>query len=265
DQKQANETPSQDLRFLNKAITDHPCFDILKCSVQELEDVKMVIRILPMFASTVMLYVCLAQLSTFSVQQAAAMNTNLVPLKVPPASLPIFPVVFIMILAPSYDRVVIPLARRVRNNETGIEYLEKIGFGLVLSILAMGAAAQIEIRRKRGASESRSMSFLWIGVQYLFLGSADLFSLAGLLEFFFTEAPLRMRSLATALSWTSLAVGYYLSAAIVWVVNRITGGSGQDPWLSGRNLNRYRLDRFYWLLCLLSVLNLVNYVLWAAK
>ncbi|KAF9603043.1 hypothetical protein IFM89_033768, partial [Coptis chinensis] len=56
----------------------------------------------------------------------------------------------------------------------------------------------------------------------LFLGSADLFTLAGLLEFFFTEAPARIRSLAMALSWASLAMGYYLSSVLVLVVSSIT-------------------------------------------
>lgn len=269
----SSESPSQSLKFLNRSVINKPAFDILRCSVQQLEEVKIVIKILPIFGCTIMLNCCLAQLSTFSVQQAATMDTKLGSLKVPPASLPIFPVVFIMIIAPLYDHVIIPFARRATKSEMGITHLQRIGVGLVLSIVAMAIAALIEIKRKRVATESGLLdseeplpiTFFWIAFQYLFLGSADLFTLAGLLEFFFTEAPFSMRSLATSLSWASLAMGYYLSTVIVSIVNSITGVSKHRAWLSGSNLNHYHLERFYWLMCLLSALNFMHYLFWASK
>lgn len=223
--------------------------------------------------STVMLNCCLAQLSTFSVQQAATMNTYIGALKVPPASLPIFPVIFTMILAPVYNHIIIPFARAVTKSEMGITHLQRIGTGLFLSVVAMAVAALVEMKRKRVAEQSGLMNsteplpitFLWVALQYLFLGSADLFSLAGLMEFFFTEAPLSMRSLTTALSWASLAMGYYLSSVIVSIVNHITGRFQQTPWLYGSNLNHYHLERFYWLMCILSGLNFFHYLLWATR
>ncbi|KAK4423774.1 protein NRT1/ PTR FAMILY 4.6 [Sesamum alatum] len=273
DTKSSHESPSESLKFLNRAVVNKPACNMLKCSVQQLEEVKIVIKILPVFACTIMLNCCLAQLSTFSVQQAATMNTKLGSLKVPPASLPVFPVVFIMILAPLYDHVIIPFARRVTKSETGITHLQRIGVGLALSIVAMAVAALVEIKRKRVATESGLLdstkplpiTFFWIALQYLFLGSADLFTLAGLLEFFFTEAPFSMRSLATALSWASLAMGYYLSTVVVSIVNSVTGDSRHKPWLSGSNLNQYHLERFYWLMCVLSALNFLHYLFWATK
>ncbi|KAL7181677.1 hypothetical protein ACSBR1_040552 [Camellia fascicularis] len=266
------ETPTKSLKFLNRAVVEKPVHRGLDCSLQEVEEVKIVLKILPIFACTIMLNCCLAQLSTFSVQQAATMKTKLGSLKVPPASLPIFPILFIMILAPVYDHFIIPFARKLTKSEMGITHLQRIGVGLVLSIVAMAVAALVEIKRKRvavdlGLLDSRNplpISFFWIAFQYLFLGSADLFTLAGLLEFFFTEAPVSMRSLATSLSWASLAMGYYLSTVIVSIVNGITGSSKHcNPWLSGSNLNHYHLDRFYWLMCVLSGLNFFHYLFWA--
>ncbi|XP_057810890.1 protein NRT1/ PTR FAMILY 4.6-like [Salvia miltiorrhiza] len=267
------ESPSTSLKFLNRAVENKPSCTVLECTVQELEQVKIVIKVLPIFGCTIMLNSCLAQLSTFSVQQAATMDTKLGRLKVPPASLPVFPVVFIMILAPLYDYAIIPFARRVAKSETGITHLQRIGIGLVLSVVAMATAALVEIKRKRVATSSGLLdsttplpiTFFWIALQYLFLGSADLFTLAGLLEFFFTEAPPAMRSLATSLSWASLAVGYYLSSVIVSIVNSVTGDSNHTPWLAGRNINHYHLERFYWLMCVLSGLNFLHYLFWAAR
>ncbi|KAK7274722.1 hypothetical protein RIF29_15819 [Crotalaria pallida] len=268
------EKPTDTLKFLNNAVTNEPILSSLECNIQQVEDVKVVLKVLPIFACTFMLNCCLAQLSTFSVEQAATMDTKVGSLKVPPASLPIFPVIFIMILAPIYDHIIIPYARKATKSEMGITHLQRIGIGLVLSIGAMAVAALVEVKRKRVATDSGLLddptkplpiSFFWIALQYLFLGSADLFTLAGLMEFFFSEAPIRMRSLSTSLSWASIAIGYYLSSVIVSIVNTATGNSNHRAWLSGTNINHYHLERFYWLMCVLSGLNFLHYLFWAIK
>ncbi|CAK9313289.1 unnamed protein product, partial [Citrullus colocynthis] len=262
--------PTQSLKFLNKSVQNPAFHPSLKCTTQQLEDVKIVLKVLPIFACTIILNSCLAQLSTFSIEQASTMNTKIASLKLPPASLPIFPVLFIIVLAPLYDHLLLPFARTLTRTEAGITHLQRIGIGLLLSILAMAIAALVETKRK-GVADAQPdahplpITFLWIAFQYLFLGSADLFTLAGLLEFFFTEAPATMRSLATALSWASLAVGYYLSSVIVSVVNRVTAKASHTPWLSGHNINHYRLSNFYWLMCALSAFNFLHYLFWALK
>ncbi|XP_078177530.1 protein NRT1/ PTR FAMILY 4.6-like isoform X2 [Carex rostrata] len=264
---------SNELTFLNRAVERQPINKFLLCTTEEVEDVKVVLKVIPIFLSTIMLNCCLAQLSTFSVEQAATMDTRVGSLTVPPASLPIFPVTFIMLLAPVYDHVILPFMRRFTKTEMGITHLQRIGTGLVLSIIAMAVAAVVEVKRKRVAThegllnstEPLPISFFWIALQYLFLGSADLFTLAGLLEFFFSEAPAKMRSLATSLSWASLALGYYLSSVLVQIVNSATGKGSHAPWLKGSNLNHYRLERFYWLMCVLSSVNYLHFLFWAFR
>ncbi|CAI9278385.1 unnamed protein product [Lactuca saligna] len=251
---------SNTLEWLNRAVENKPANRLLACSIQEVEDVKIMLQILPIFC-TIILNCCLAQLSTFSVQQAATMNTMLGSFKVPPASLPVFPIVFLMIMTPLYDHIIIPFARKWKKFEMGVSHLQGIGLGLCFFILAMAVAALVELQRKKVSKVAMvallPISFLWISFQYLFLGSADLFVLAGLMEFSFTEAPVRMRSLATSFSWASLSMGYFLSGVIVSVVNGVTGARyHRQPWFSGENLNHHHLDRFYWLLCVLSLLNL---------
>ncbi|XP_013721059.3 protein NRT1/ PTR FAMILY 4.7 [Brassica napus] len=271
----------RDGSFLDEAVRERDSLPRpLRCTEEQVKDVKIVIKTLPIFMSTIMLNCCLAQLSTFSIQQASTMNTKLGSLTVPPAALPVFPVVFTMILAPTYNHLLLPLARKTTKTETGVTHLQRIGTGLVLSVVAMAVAALVEMKRKLvvkevtccssiNASSSYSsplpITFLWIALQYVFLGSADLFTLAGMMEFFFTEAPSTMRSLATSLSWTSLAMGYYLSSVLVSAVNFFTGLNQDTPWLLGKNLNEYHLERFYWLMCVLSGINFLNYLFWARR
>ncbi|KAI3766803.1 hypothetical protein L2E82_16876 [Cichorium intybus] len=262
---------TEDLTFLNRAVTNTSTFPTFSVTTKQVEEVKIVLKIFPVFLSTIMLNCCLAQLSTFSVQQAATMDTKIGSLLVPPASLPVFPVIFIMILAPMYDHVIIPFARKITKTEMGITHLQRIGIGLFLSIMAMAVAALVEKKRKGVAFQENLMNstqplpitFLWVSLQYLFLGSADLFTLAGMMDFFFTEAPFSMRSLATSLSWASLAVGYYLSSVLISIVNNVTGTFRHTPWLYGSNLNHYHLERFYWLMCALSGVNFLVYIIWS--
>ncbi|KAJ3686816.1 hypothetical protein LUZ61_015980 [Rhynchospora tenuis] len=269
----AGTVPSNELTFLNRAVENDRCIKFFHCTIEEVEDVKTVLQLIPIFLSTIVLNCCLAQLSTFSVEQVATMYTHVGSFKVPPASLPIFPIIFMMIMAPVYDHVILPCARRVTSTEVGITHLQRIGTGLVLSVVAMAVAALVEVKRKKVAAEAGLLdskdplpiSFFWIAFQYLFLGSADLFTLAGLLEFFFSEAPAKMRSLATSLSWTSLALGYYLSSVLVKIVNSATGNGSHLPWLEGTNLNHYHLERFYWLMCALSSVNYLCFLFCAIR
>lgn len=267
-------------RFLDKAsIPDPRCSNATGeespwrlCSVTQVEEVKIMLRVVPIFASTIMMNCCLAQLQTFSVEQATTMDTTIKNFKVPAASLPSIPVICMIILIPIYDQAFVPMARRITGKETGITHLQRVGVGLLLSILSMAVAALVEVKRKTVArdqgfldsAEPLPITFLWVGLQYLFLGLADMFTLAGLMEFFYTEAPSGMRSLATALSWASISMGYYLSSVLVSIVNAITSRIGKGVgWLSGNNLNRNYLDRFYWLLCVLSALNFIHYLMWS--
>ncbi|CAN1120301.1 Protein NRT1/ PTR FAMILY 4.5 [Linum perenne] len=74
-----------------------------------------------------------------------------------------------MILAPIYNHVIIPFARSVTKTEMGITHLQRIGTGLVLSIVAMVVATLVESKRKRTTMESGllntssplPMTFLW--------------------------------------------------------------------------------------------------------
>ncbi|GLT47034.1 hypothetical protein SLA2020_207560 [Shorea laevis] len=64
-----------------------------------------------------------------------------------------------------------------------------------------------------------------------------------------------MKTLSTAISLCSLAFGYFTSSVVVEVVNRVSGG-----WLASNNLNRDKLNYFYWLLSVLSALNFGVYL-----
>lgn len=92
-----------------------------------------------------------------------------------------------------------------------------------------------------------------------------MFTLVGLMEFFYSEAPSGMRSLATSFSLLTISLGSFLSSVFVKIVEAITGrmASNGQGWLYGLDLNMNHLDRFYWLLALMSCVNFGVYVLCA--
>ncbi|CAN6722133.1 unnamed protein product [Malus baccata var. baccata] len=237
------------------------------CTVTQVEETKLLIRMLPIILSTVFMNTCMAQLQTFSIQQSTTMNRNLLGFKVPGPSIPAIPLTFMFFLIPIYERIFVPIARKITGIPTGIRHLQRIAVGLVLSAISMAVAGLVETRRKHVAvqhnmvdsAEPLPMSVFWLGLQYAIFGAADMFTLVGLLEFFYAESAVGMKSLSTAISWCSIAFGYFLSTVVVEVVNKVSGG-----WLASNNLNRDKLNYFYWLLAGLSVLNFGGYVVCAS-
>ncbi|KAL2249638.1 UNVERIFIED_CONTAM: Protein NRT1/ PTR FAMILY 4.5 [Sesamum indicum] len=237
------------------------------CTVTQVEETKILVRMLPIILSTVFMNTCLAQLQTFSIQQTTTMDRKIGNFQIPGPSLPVIPLVFMFILLPIYDRLFVPLARKFTGIPTGITQLQRVAVGLVLSAISMAVSGIIETHRKRVAIKHNMvdspgplpMSIFWIGIQYAIFGMADMFTIVGLMEFFYGESSLGMKSLSTAISWCSLAFGYYTSTVVVNLVNKVSGG-----WLANNNLNRDKLEYFYWLLAGVSVVNFGVYLVCAS-
>ncbi|CAN4122746.1 unnamed protein product [Withania somnifera] len=237
------------------------------CTVTQVEETKIVVRMLPIILSTVFMNTCLAQLQTFTIQQSTTMDRKIHKFEVPGASIPAIPLMFMIVLIPIYEHVFIPIARKFTGIPTGIRQLQRIGVGLVLSAVSMAVAAVVEKHRKSVAIKHNMvesaaplpMSVFWLGYQYAIFGLADMFTLVGLLDFFYSESSSSMKALSTSISWSSLAIGYYTSSIVVSIVNKVCGG-----WLADNNLNKDKLDYFYWLLAGLSVLNFGFYLLCAS-
>ncbi|CAJ1940649.1 unnamed protein product [Sphenostylis stenocarpa] len=236
------------------------------CTVTQVEEVKILTRMMPILLSTIIMNTCLAQLQTFSIQQGTLMNTYIDKLNIPPASIPVIPLVFMTLLIPVYEFVFVPLVRRITGHPNGITELQRVGVGLVLSAISMVIAGMIEVKRKHEFNDhNHRISLFWLSFHYAIFGIADMFTLVGLLEFFYKEAPQGMRSLSTSFSFLSLSMGYYLSTAFVELINLVTSriAKSKKGWLEGRDLNQNHVELFYWFLAILSMLNFVIYLLCA--
>lgn len=231
----------------------------------QVEQVKILISVLPIFACTIIFNTILAQLQTFSVQQGSAMNTKLTKhFHIPPASLQSIPYIMLIFIVPLYDTFFVPFARKFTGHDSGITPLQRIGVGLFFATFSMVSAALMENKRRVSAVESNEIiSIFWITPQFLIFGISEMFTAVGLIEFFYKQSLKgSMQSFLTAITYCSYSFGFYLSSLLVSLVNKITSSHHGGGWLSDNNLNKDRLDLFYWLLAILSFLNFLNYLFW---
>lgn len=232
------------------------------CSRKQVEQVKTILSLIPIFACTIIFNTILAQLQTFSVQQGTSMNTNLTnSFTIPPASLQSIPYLMLIILVPSYELFFIPLSRKLTGKTSGVSPLQRIGIGLFTVTFSMVSAAIVENKRRNIAlTSSKTISIFWIAPQFLIFGLSEMFTAVGLIEFFYKQSLDGMQSFLTAMTYCSYSFGFFLSSVLVSLVNKITG----DGWLSYNDLNKDRLDLFYWLLSALSLVNFFNYLFWSS-
>ncbi|XP_028108518.1 protein NRT1/ PTR FAMILY 8.2-like [Camellia sinensis] len=118
------------------------------CTVTQVEEVKILTRMLPILASTIIMNTCMSQLQTFSVIQGLYMYPYLGSFKFPTASIPVIPLIFMSLLIPVYEFLVVPFARKITGHPAGITQLQRVGVGLVLSIISMSVAGIIEVKRR---------------------------------------------------------------------------------------------------------------------
>ncbi|KAL8215207.1 hypothetical protein R6Q57_004656 [Mikania cordata] len=264
---------TKDFSFLDKAAielqSDHAKGSINPwrlCTVTQVEEFKSIIKLLPIWATGIIFSAVYSQMSNLFVLQGSYMNININSFKIPPASLSIFDTLSVIFWVPIYDRALVPLARKYTGHKSGLTQLQRMGTGLVISILAMVAAGTLEVvrlgivkRHNYYDYEHMPMSIFWQVPQYFLIGCAEVFTFIGQLEFFYDQAPDSMRSLCSALSLTTVSLGNYLSSLLVTIVMSVSTKGGKPGWIPD-NLNRGQLQNFFWLLSVLSVLNLGAYL-----
>lgn len=136
-------------RFLDKACIktqDHEKESPWRlCTAAQVEQVKSLILVIPIFACTIIFNTVLAQLQTFSVQQGALMDNRLFSgsFKVPPASLQSIPYIILILLVPMYELLFVPFVRGITGHSSGITPLQRIGVGLFTVTFSMVAAAMV--------------------------------------------------------------------------------------------------------------------------
>ncbi|XP_010269378.1 PREDICTED: protein NRT1/ PTR FAMILY 5.4-like [Nelumbo nucifera] len=267
--------PTNQFRFLDKAtiiddvdLSSNGRNNWRLCTVTQVEEVKLLLRLVPIWFSGLMFAVVYAQINTFFTKQGRTMDRRIgSKFHVPPASLQVSITLTIILSVPIYDRALVPIARKLTGIPSGVTMLQRIGIGLFLSIVGMVVAGLVEARRIHISEEhglleqpkiTLPMSIWWLLPQYIIWGVSDVFAAIGLTELFYDQMPDDMRSIGSAAFLSMFGVGSLLSSFLISIVQAISSKYG-DEWL-GNNLNKAHLDYYYWLLAGLSTLWLGIYM-----
>ncbi|XP_024971157.1 protein NRT1/ PTR FAMILY 2.11-like isoform X2 [Cynara cardunculus var. scolymus] len=245
------------------------------CSIQQVEEVKCVIRTVPIWLACIIYNVSLHQMQTYTVFQALQSDRRLGSgtFQIPAASYTVFQMLALTVWIPIYDRLLVPCLRKITNKKQGISVLQRIGVGAGIAILTMLVAALVETKRRdlahakptlgsvRGKGAISSMSGYWLILQLAVAGLSEGFAIIGFVEFFYKQFPENMRSFAGAFLFCGMAMSSYLSSFMISVVHRTTREVGSTTnWLA-EDLNEAKLDNFYYLCMGLEVLNFMYYLM----
>ncbi|KAM3739566.1 hypothetical protein ACB098_08G032600 [Castanea mollissima] len=226
-------TPKKSFTFLNRAAlktggdvgSDGLIPKTLRiCTVQQVEDLKTLIKIFPLWSPNIFLDTPTGVLTSLTILQALTMDRHLGPHSCWPF--------FITII----DRFLCPMSQKLTHKSP--TPLQQIGLGHVLNILM-------------------PMLTLWLIPQLVVLGIGEAFHFQRQVALYYQEFPTSLKSTATAMIAIIVGISFYMSTALTDVVRRVTG------WLPN-DINNGRLDIMYWLLVVVGVINFGCYLVCAS-
>lgn len=210
----------------------------------------------------------------FSVLQAKTMDRHIIgKLEIPAASFGIFGILSMAATITTYNLVLVPFLSKFTKRRRGLSLKERMGIGVALTCAAAAVSAVVERKRRNTAIregfsnlplEVVNMSAMWLVPQHCLHGIAESFNFIGQIEFYYSQFPKSMSSIAMALLSLGMGVGSLVCSLLINIVQNVTERGGKVGWLS-KNLNKGHYDYYYWLLTCLSVGNVLYYILcsWA--
>ncbi|WZZ83579.1 hypothetical protein YC2023_104151 [Brassica napus] len=199
-------------------------------------------------------------------QISETMDRHIGSFEIPPAAMAVFYIGGLLLTTAVYDRLAIPLCKKLFNYPHGLRPLQRIGLGLLLAATGMAVAALVEIKRLRTAHahgptvKTLPLGFSLLIPQYLIVGIGEALIYTGQLDFFLRECPKGMKTMSTGLLLSTLALGFFFSSVLVTIVEKVTDKA--HPWIAD-DLNKGRLYNFYWLVAIIVALNFLVFLVFS--
>ncbi|KAJ0613212.1 putative proton-dependent oligopeptide transporter family, MFS transporter superfamily [Helianthus annuus] len=143
--------------------------------------------------------------------------------EIPAASFSLFMLLTITIWIPFYDCVMVPFLAKFTHEPRGLNLKTRMGVGIILSIIAMVVSAIVETIRRDLANSNTTvvMSAMWLVPQFVLLGLTEAFNAIGQLEFYYSELPSTMSSLATVMFMASMEVASLVVSLLTNIVDSV--------------------------------------------
>ncbi|XP_058110172.1 protein NRT1/ PTR FAMILY 2.7-like [Magnolia sinica] len=234
------------------------------CTVQQVEDMKTLIRIFPLWSTAIFVSTPIGILSSLTILQVLSMDRHFGPhFSIPASSFLVFVLFATAISLSLIDRFLFPMWRKLTGRYP--TPLQRIGVGHIFNITSMALAALLESRRLHVVKSHNlvhqptamvPMSAMWLVPALVLMGIGEAFHFPGGVALYYQEFPTSLRSTSTAMMAVIIGIGFYLSTAVVDLVRKVTN------WLPD-NINEGRIDNVYWMLAVVGVVNYGYYLLCA--
>ncbi|KAL8230667.1 hypothetical protein R6Q57_000445 [Mikania cordata] len=240
------------------------------CSVQQVENLKCVVGILPVWVSGMGCMLVIDQQTTFGVLQAIQMTRTIgSSFKIPPGWVTEIAMITLSIWIFIYEGIYIPKLVKLLKKDARLTMVMRIRIGIIMSIFCMVTAGIIERKRRDSALNNNTytapLPIFWLIPQFMLSGLIEAFDSVAIMEFFTRQMPESMRTVASAVFFITLSISSYLSSLIVNIIHKLTGRNGANPWLGGHDLNKNRLDYYYYIIAGFGVLNLIYFTFVGSK
>ncbi|XP_022792573.1 solute carrier family 15 member 4-like isoform X1 [Stylophora pistillata] len=234
-----------------------------KFSHEKVEDVKAVLRVLPVFVTFILFFTVYFQISTSCLVQGAYMNLKLLDFTIPPTSSMVVTVVFVLVLTPLLEHAAYPYLERIGIKLTP---LRRIGAGFLSSAVSMLTAGLVEIKRREvwlagdickqevlGETRNAScLSVFWQSPQFMLIGTGEVLATIAGLEFAYSQAPEYLKGVIMGVFLAATGFGAFLANLLVGVVN--------DDWYPEKDPNQGHMEYYFFLLSGLMMLNFLLFL-----
>ncbi|KAL0436488.1 UNVERIFIED_CONTAM: protein NRT1/ PTR FAMILY 2.6 [Sesamum radiatum] len=207
-----------------------------QCTVQQVEDLKSLIKIFPLWSTGLFLCTPLAIQLSLATLQALNMDRRLGPrFHIPAGSMSVFILISTSFSIFLIDRLLFPLWEKLTRRLPKL--LQRIGIGHALTIISMAVSAVVESKRLKIArsddlqNETNAvvpMSALWLVPQLAIAGIGEAFHFPGQVALYYQEFPESLKSTSTAAVAMFIGIAFYISNAIIDLIRRATGWLPDD-------------------------------------
>ncbi|PIN27207.1 H+/oligopeptide symporter [Handroanthus impetiginosus] len=239
------------------------------CSVEEVEEAKIAVRMIPMWLTFIICGIVSSVGSTYFVEQASHMNCKLGNWKVP--------LQILLLLSRGtqwgFSSLAVRFLRFLSRSQKYAPPIMGIAIAMIFSILCCITAAAIEkwrlnVIRSHGLldkpGEDIPMSVYWLLFQFFLLAGLDSFLKKSAAALYKDQASKSMRNYLRYFTEGVSGLGFMFSVLSVYVVGKVSEKGGETNWFQ-YTLSRSRLDRYYWVLAALCSVNLVVFILVASS
>ncbi|KAJ6922415.1 hypothetical protein NC652_016157 [Populus alba x Populus x berolinensis] len=137
------------------------------CSVQQVEQLKLIVGLVPVWFTGIGCFITMDQMNTFGLLQAIQSNNEVHNFKIPPGWMGLISMICLSIWIFIYEQIYLPQARKRSKKNIRFTTRHRINTGIVMAILCMVVAAIVEKSRRDAALKQGTL----VSPQSILLGN----------------------------------------------------------------------------------------------